>query len=48
MPVVQKSYAQLPDGRLAEWALLDDHAPKQLEKWRQWSYYKLKYQEFPA
>ncbi len=48
MPVVQKSYAQLPDGQLAEWALLDDHAPKQLEKWRQWSYYKLKYQEFPA
>lgn len=48
MPVVQKNGALLPDGRLVEWALMDDHPSKQLEKWRQWSYYKLKYQEFPA
>jgi len=47
-PVVQKNVAVLSDGRVVNPYLLDDHTPKQLEKWRQWSYYKLKYQEFKA
>ena len=36
----------LADGSVVDPALLDDQSPKQLEQWRQWSYYKLKYQEF--
>ncbi len=48
MPVVQKSHALLADGQLVEWSLLNDQTPQQLAKWRQWSYYKLKYQEFPS
>ena len=46
LPVVQKNVAVLSDGRVVNPHLLDDHTPKELEKWRQWSYYKLKYQEF--
>ena len=45
-PVVQKNAAILPDGSVVNPYTLDDQTPKQLEKWRQWSYYKLKYQEF--
>ncbi len=44
-PVVQKN-AVLRDGRVIDPALLDDALPEMLSKWRQWSYYKLKYQEF--
>ena len=47
MPVVQKNYA-LRDGQMIECGLLDDPLPEQLQKWRQWSYYKLKYQEFTS
>ena len=45
-PVVQKNAAIMPDGSVVNPYTLDDQTPKQLEKWRQWSYYKLKYQEF--
>ena len=45
-PVVHKNAAVLPDGSVVNPYTLDDHSPKALEKWRQWSYYKLKYQEF--
>ena len=44
-PVVQKNVAVLPDGQVVDPFLQDDHAAG-LAKWRQWSYYKLKYQEF--
>ena len=47
MPVVQKNYA-LRDGQMIECGLSDDPLPEQLQKWRQWSYYKLKYQEFTS
>ena len=46
-PVVQKN-AVLRDGRVIDPALLDDAFPEMLSKWRQWSYYKLKYQEFAS
>lgn len=45
-PVVQKNTAVLSDGTVANPVLLDDQPSAALEKWRQWSYYKLKYQEF--
>ena len=45
-PVVQKNTAVLSDGTVANPVLLDDQPSATLEKWRQWSYYKLKYQEF--
>lgn len=45
IPVVQKN-AALRDGRVVDLTLLDDALPEMLSKWRQWSYYKLKYQEF--
>ena len=47
-PVVQKNTAVQSDGRIVNPYLLDDHPPMQLDKWRQWSYYKLKYQEFDS
>ena len=46
VPVVQKNTAVLPDGSVVDPALLDDQPPVDIEKWRQWSYYKLKVQEF--
>ena len=45
-PVVQKNSAVLGDGSVVNPYLLDDRAPANIEQWRQWSYYKLKYQEF--
>ena len=45
-PVIQKNTAVQSNGRIVNPYILDDHPPLQLEKWRQWSYYKLKYQEF--
>ena len=45
-PVVQKNTAVLSDGTVANPVLLDDQPSATPEKWRQWSYYKLKYQEF--
>jgi len=45
-PVVQKNTAVTPEGTVVKPYLLDDHPPMELEKWRQWSYYKLKHQEF--
>jgi len=47
-PVVQKNTAVLADGKVVNPYLLDEHPSKALEKWRQWSYYKLKYQEFSS
>lgn len=47
-PVIQKNTAVQSDGRIVNPYLLDDHPPMQLTKWRQWSYYKLKYQEFDS
>ena len=44
-PVVQKNTALLPDGTVVNPDLLDDLPPVGIERWRQWSYYKLKYQE---
>ena len=48
VPVVQKNTAVLPDGSIVNPELLDDQPPVGIEKWRQWSYYKLKYQEFDS
>jgi len=45
-PVVQKTAALTAEGKVVNPNLLDDHAPQSLDKWRQWSYYKLKAQEF--
>ena len=45
-PVVQKNAAVTDDGQVVDPSLLDDHSPAALTKWRQWSYYKLKAQEF--
>ena len=42
-PVVQKNTAVLPDGSIVDPYLLDDKTPKSIEKWRQWSYYNLRY-----
>ena len=47
-PVVQKNTAVTADGQIVNPDLLDDHPSKALQKWRQWSYYKLKFQEFPS
>jgi len=47
-PVVQKNTAVLPDGTVVNPVLLDDQPSVGIEKWRQWSYYKLKYQEFDS
>lgn len=44
--MVQKNSAVLSDGSVVNPYLLDDRAPANIEQWRQWSYYKLKYQEF--
>ena len=46
--VVQKNTAVLPDGSVVDSGLLDSQSPAGIEKWRQWSYYKLKVQEFDA
>ena len=48
VPVVQKNTAILPDGSIVNPDLLDDQPPVGIEKWRQWSYYKLKVQEFDS
>ena len=45
-PIVQKNTVVLPDGSIVNPNLQDDQPPVGIEKWRQWSYYKLKYQEF--
>ena len=45
-PVVHKNTAVLADGSVVNSDLMDDHPQKGIEKWRQWSYYKLKHQEF--
>jgi hypothetical protein len=46
VPVVQKNTAVLNDGSIVNPYLLDDETPNGIQKWRQWSYYKLKYQVF--
>ena len=46
VPVVQKNTAVLNDGSIVNPYLLDDETPNGMQKWRQWSYYKLKYQVF--
>ena len=46
VPVVQKNTAVLKDGSIVDPNLLDDQPQTGIEKWRQWSYYKLKHQEF--
>ena len=46
IPVVQKNTAVLNDGSIVNPYLLDDETPNGIQKWRQWSYYKLKYQVF--
>ena len=45
MPVVHKNIGIRADGSIVDMTLLDN-SPKEIQKWRQWSYYKLKYQEF--
>ena len=45
-PVVQKNTAVTAAGEVVDPTLLDDQSPASLTKWRQWSYYKLKAQEF--
>ena len=42
-PVVQKNTAILPDGSIINPYLADDRQPQNLQKWRQWSYYNLRY-----
>ena len=44
-PVVQKNTAVLGDGSIVTPFLLDDQPPKSIEKWRQWSYYKLQHKD---
>ena len=46
IPVVQKNTAILDDGSIINPYLADDETPNSIQKWRQWSYYKLKYQVF--
>jgi len=44
-PVVQKNAAVLGDGSMVNPLLLDDQPPESIEKWRQWSYYKLQHKD---
>ena len=43
LPVVQKNVCQLSDGSISE--ALSPEQQELLQKWRQWSYYKLQYKE---
>lgn len=47
-PVVQGLTGIHPDGNVLNFDLMGLQRPEDIQKWRQWSYYKLKYQEFPS
>ena len=45
-PVVNGLTAVRPDGSVQSFDSTELNRPESIQKWRQWSYYKLKYQEF--